>query len=110
MAAARSSTEAHASAVANRGPTTTFPPINLIRRTIELDTDTDARLREMAKERGQAEAAVLAGAVALLNSVVDIAGADLDEDRRRLAEFRRTRAAAPPQRGQGLGTELGHEG
>ena len=69
--------------------------MNLVRRTIELDTVTDARLRAMAAERGQAEAAVLAEAVALLDSVVDIAGPDLDEDRRRLAEFRRTREAVP---------------
>lgn len=69
--------------------------MNLIRRTIELDADTDARLREMAAERGQAEAAILAEAVALLDSVVDISGPDLEEDRRRLAEFRRTREAVP---------------
>jgi predicted transcriptional regulator len=69
--------------------------MNLIRRTMELDADTDARLREMAAERGQAEAAVLAEAVALLDSVVDIAGPDVSEDRRRLAEFRRTREAVP---------------
>ena len=59
--------------------------MNLIRRAIELDPDTDARLREMAAEREQAEAAILAEAVALLDSVVDITGPDLDEDRRRLA-------------------------
>jgi predicted transcriptional regulator len=69
--------------------------MNLIRRTIEIDAETDARLREMAAERGQAEAAVLAEAVALLDSVVDIAGPDLDEDRRRLAAFRSTREAVP---------------
>jgi predicted transcriptional regulator len=69
--------------------------MNLVRRTIEIDAETDARLREMAAERGQAEAAVLAEAVALLDSVVDIAGPNLDEDRRRLAEFRRTREAVP---------------
>jgi len=49
----------------------------------------------MAAERGQAEAAVLAEAVALLDSVVDIGGPDLDEDRRRLADFRRMRLAVP---------------
>ena len=76
---------------------TTISLMNLVRRTIELDPDTDARLREMAAERGQAEAAVLAEAVALLNSVVDIGGPDLDEDRRRLADFRRMRLAVPPE-------------
>jgi predicted transcriptional regulator len=69
--------------------------MNLISRTLEIDTDTDARLREMAKERGQDVAAVLAEAVALLDSVVDIAGPDIGEDRRRYDEFKRTRLAVP---------------
>jgi predicted transcriptional regulator len=67
--------------------------MNIIRRT--LDIDSDARLREMADERGQDVAAVLAEAVALLDSVVDIAGPDIAEDRRRLDAFRQTRAAVP---------------
>jgi hypothetical protein len=58
--------------------------MNLIRRTLDIDPATDARLRELAAERGQGEAAVLAEAVALLDSVVDIAGPDVAEDRRRL--------------------------
>jgi predicted transcriptional regulator len=69
--------------------------MNIIRRTLDIDADTDARLREMADERGQDVAAVLAEAVALLDSVVDIAGPDLGEDRRRLAAFKQTRAAVP---------------
>ena len=32
--------------------------MNLIRRTLDIDADTDARLREMADERGQDVAAV----------------------------------------------------
>ncbi|MDA9467302.1 hypothetical protein [Bradyrhizobium sp. CCBAU 53415] len=67
--------------------------MNIIRRT--LDIDTDARLREMADERGQDVAAVPAEAVALLDSVVDIAGPDIAEDRRRLDDFRRSDAAVP---------------
>ncbi|MHB0769276.1 hypothetical protein [Bradyrhizobium sp. 5.13L] len=67
--------------------------MNIIRRT--LDIDTDARLRETADERGQDVAAVLAEAVALLDSVVDIAGPDIAEDRRRLDDFRKSRAAVP---------------
>jgi predicted transcriptional regulator len=70
-------------------------PMNIIRRTLDIDADTDARLREMADERGQDVAAVLAEAVALLDSVIDIAGPDVGEDRRRLDAFRRTRAAVP---------------
>lgn len=69
--------------------------MNIIRRTLDIDADTDARLREMANERGQDVAAVLAEAVALLDSVVDIAGPDIAEDRRRLDEFRKSRAAVP---------------
>jgi predicted transcriptional regulator len=69
--------------------------MNLVSRTIEIDADTDTRLREMAEERGQEIAAVLAEAVALLDSVVDLAGPDIEEDSRRLAEFERTRLAIP---------------
>jgi predicted transcriptional regulator len=69
--------------------------MNIIRRTLDIDADTDARLREMADERGQDVAAVLAEAVALLDSVVDITGPDIGEDRRRLDAFNKTRAAVP---------------
>lgn len=73
------------------------PPMNLIRRSIALDPATDARLRELETERGQDEAAVLAEAVALLDSVVDIGNPDIAEDRRRLREFKLTRKAIPLQ-------------
>ena len=69
--------------------------MNIIRRTLDIDTDTDARLRQMADERGQDVAAVLAEAIALLDSVVDIAGPDIAEDRQRLDAFKQTRAAVP---------------
>ena len=69
--------------------------MNMVRRTLEIDADTDTRLREMAAERGQDVAAVLAEAVALLDSVVDLAGPDLAENRRRYDEFARTRLAVP---------------
>ena len=69
--------------------------MNVVRRTLELDSDTDARLREIAAERGQGVSAVLAEAVALLDSVVDIDGPDIGEDRRRLLEFERSRQAVP---------------
>jgi predicted transcriptional regulator len=73
----------------------TFYFMNLVNRTLEIDAETDARLREMAKERGQDVAAVLAEAVALLDSVVDLAGPDVSEDRRRYDDFQRTRLAVP---------------
>jgi predicted transcriptional regulator len=69
--------------------------MNIIRRTLDIDADTDTRLRQMADERDQDVAAVLAEAVALLDSVVDIAGPDIAEDRRRLDAFNQTRAAVP---------------
>jgi hypothetical protein len=67
--------------------------MNIIRRTLEIDAGTDARLTEMAAERGQGVAAVLAEAVALLDSVVDLAGPDIAGDRRRLDEFVNSRKA-----------------
>ena len=69
--------------------------MNIVRRTLDIDADTDARLREMADERGQNVTAVIAEAVALLDSVVDISGPDIGEDRRRLDAFERTRLAVP---------------
>ena len=69
--------------------------MNLVNRTLEIDADTDARLREMAEERGQDVAAVLAEAVALLDSVVGLSGPDIGEDRRRYDDFRRARLAVP---------------
>jgi predicted transcriptional regulator len=69
--------------------------MNIVRRTLDIDAETDTRLREMADERGQDIAAVLAEAVALLDSVVDISGPDVAEDRRRLDAFRRKHAAVP---------------
>jgi predicted transcriptional regulator len=77
------------------GPCDKSPAMNIVRRTLDIDADTDARLRELAAERGQDVAAVLAEAVALLDSVVDIAGPDIAEDRRRLDEFKRTGEAVP---------------
>ncbi len=69
--------------------------MNIIRRTLDIDAGTDTRLRELAAERGQEVSAVLAEAVALLDSVVDIGNPDIAEDRRRLHEFRPTREAVP---------------
>jgi predicted transcriptional regulator len=69
--------------------------MNIIRRTVEIDETTDARLTELAAERGQDVADVLADAVALLDSVVDLAGPDIAEDRRRLEDFLATGKAVP---------------
>jgi predicted transcriptional regulator len=69
--------------------------MNVIRRTLEIDSATDERLRELASEQGKDVTAILAEAVALLDSVVDIEGPDISEDRRRLDDFKRARQAAP---------------
>lgn len=69
--------------------------MNMIRRTLDIDASTDARLNELAAERGQDVSVVLAEAVALLDSVIDIGNPDIAEDRRRLDEFNRTREGIP---------------
>ena len=72
-----------------------LPAMNMIRRTLDIDAGTDARLTEMAAERGQDVAVVLAEAVALLDSVIDVAGPDVTEDGRRLDAFRTNGQAVP---------------
>jgi predicted transcriptional regulator len=68
-----------------------------VRRTFDLDPETDARLSALAAEKGQDAAAVVADAVVLLDSIVDIEGPDIEEDLRRLAEFERTGEAVPSE-------------
>jgi predicted transcriptional regulator len=67
----------------------------MVRRTLEIDAGTDARLTELAAERGQDVATVLAEAVALLGSIVDLAGRKIAEDRPRLDAFHATGHAVP---------------
>jgi hypothetical protein len=67
------------------------PPLSQLPRWVSLPSSC----RASVDERGQDVAAVLAEAVALLDSVVDIAGPDVGEDRRRLDAFIQTRAAVP---------------
>jgi len=69
--------------------------MNIIRRTLDIDAETDLRLRQLAAERGVEVPAILAEAVALLDSVVDISSPDIEEDRRRLQTFKQTREAIP---------------
>lgn len=70
-------------------------PMNVVRRTFELDPETDARLQAIAAARGQDVAAVVADAVALLDAVAPVEGPDIEEDIRRLREFERTGQAVP---------------
>jgi predicted transcriptional regulator len=67
--------------------------MNSVRHVLDLDPLTDTRLRELAAERGLEASAVIAEAISLLDSVVNVGGPDLEEDRRRLREFERTREA-----------------
>jgi predicted transcriptional regulator len=69
--------------------------MSVVRRTLELDAETDARLQAMAAARGQDVSAVLADAVALLESIVPFEGPDIAEDIRRLRNFERTGEAIP---------------
>jgi predicted transcriptional regulator len=66
-----------------------------VRRTLDLDSETNTRLDTLATERGQDAAAVVADAVELLDTVLDIKGPEIEEDRRRVREFERTREAIP---------------
>jgi predicted transcriptional regulator len=71
--------------------------MSTVRRTLDLDPETNSRLDTLAAERGQDAAAVVADAVELLDTVLDLKGPDLEEDRRRLREFERNREAIPFQ-------------
>jgi predicted transcriptional regulator len=64
--------------------------MNKVRRILELDPSTDARLRELATQRGQEASEVVAEAISLLQSVIDVDEPDIEEDLRRLREFERT--------------------
>jgi predicted transcriptional regulator len=66
-----------------------------VKHTIELDADTDERLRSLATERGQNAADVIADAIALLSSTIDFEELDLEEDLRRVRKFERTGEAIP---------------
>jgi predicted transcriptional regulator len=66
-----------------------------VRLVLELDEETDARIKDLAARKGQDEAAVVADAVELLDSVIDVEGPDIEEDLRRLEEFDRTGLAVP---------------
>ncbi len=58
-----------------------------IRRTIELDTETDARLSALAAAKGKDSSAVVTDALVLLDSIIGPDEPSLEEDRRRLEEF-----------------------
>jgi predicted transcriptional regulator len=69
--------------------------MSTVQRILELDADTDARIEALAAEKGQNASAVVADAIALLDSVIDLEGPDIREDIRRLQEFERTGEAIP---------------
>jgi predicted transcriptional regulator len=64
--------------------------MSTVRRTLDLDPETDARLSALAAERGEDPARIVADAMVLLDSIVDIEGPDAEEDVQRLRAFERT--------------------
>jgi predicted transcriptional regulator len=69
--------------------------MSTVRRTFDLDEETDAKLNALAAKKGQDAAAIVADAVGLLDSIVDVEGPDVEEDLRRLREFERSGEAVP---------------
>jgi predicted transcriptional regulator len=69
--------------------------MSTVRRILDLDPATDARIQSLATRKGQDAAAVVADAVELLDSVINIEGPDVEDDLRRLREFERTGHAVP---------------
>jgi predicted transcriptional regulator len=66
-----------------------------VRRTLELDTETDARLCALADARGQEPSVIVSDALALLDSATDESDLEIEEDLRRLHEFERTGEGVP---------------
>ena len=69
--------------------------MSTVRRTLDLDSETDERLQFLAAERGKDAAGVVADAIALLISTVEIEGPDVEEDLPRLREFEETGVGIP---------------
>jgi predicted transcriptional regulator len=69
--------------------------MSTVRFILDVDPETDARIKAIAARTGQDAAAVVADAVELLDSVIDINGQDIEEDIRRLEEFERTGIGVP---------------
>jgi predicted transcriptional regulator len=69
--------------------------MSTVRRTLDLDTDTNARLEILVAERGQDAAGVVADAIAMLISTIEIEGPDVEEDLRRLRKFEHTGIGVP---------------
>jgi predicted transcriptional regulator len=69
--------------------------MSTVRRTLELDKETDTRLSELAARQGKDVSAVVADALVLLDSLVEIDGLDIEEDQGRLAAFEETGEAVP---------------
>jgi len=69
--------------------------MSTVRRILDLDAETDARIDALAARNGRDAAAVVADAVELLDSVIDIDGPDVEEDIRRLRASEQTGEAIP---------------
>ena len=69
--------------------------MSTVRRILDLDPETSSRIDTLAAAKGQDAATIIADAVELLGSVVDVDEPDIDEDVRRLREFEATGEAVP---------------
>jgi predicted transcriptional regulator len=67
-----------------------------VRHILDLDPETDARIKAIAARTGRDAAAEVAYAVELLDSVIDVNEPEIiEEDLRRLEEFDRTGIGVP---------------
>jgi hypothetical protein len=69
--------------------------MSTVRRVLDLDPETDARIETLAARKGQDAASVVADAMELLDSIIEMDGPDVQEDIRRLEEFERTGCGNP---------------
>jgi len=71
--------------------------VGTVRRVLELDEKTDALIEALVARKGKDAASVVADAVELLDSVIDVYDPDnLEEDlRQRFEEFERTGIGVP---------------
>lgn len=71
-----------------------LPLMTKTRVTLDLDTETDARLRLLAEQRGQEKSGVVSDALALLD-LFEAKELDIEEDLRRLRAFEQNGEGVP---------------
>jgi hypothetical protein len=76
--------------------------MSTVRRILDLDPETDARIETLAARKGQDASAVVADAVELLDSIVEMDGPDVAGRYPAIGGVRADRDRGPRSRGQGL--------